>query len=121
MSAEVSTSRCGPTVPQGCFDAIAHAIDDPGTRAYEKALDDQMMRDAVMFGLSLINPFQRGFGLVAGTGRSVAVGEVTGFAREAGTAGVARAVTAGRPAPSARPSVRARAWPMAWLRPPPPW
>jgi hypothetical protein len=54
-----------------------------------------MKRDAVMFGLSLINPLERGFGLVAGTGRSVAVGEVTGLAREAGAAGVARAVTGG--------------------------
>jgi hypothetical protein len=80
---------------QGCSDAVAHAIDDPGTRAYEKALVDQMKRDGVMFGLSLINPFQRGFGLVAGAGRSVAVGEVTGLAREAGAAGVVRAGATG--------------------------
>ncbi|MFC0350698.1 hypothetical protein [Undibacterium danionis] len=54
--------------PQGCFDSIAHGIDDPGTLAYERALDDKLARDAVMFGLGLLDPTKIGFGL----GRSAA-------------------------------------------------
>jgi hypothetical protein len=81
--------------PQGCFDAIAHGIDDPGTRAYEKAQYEKLKRDAIMFGLGFINPLERGFGLVPGAGRSVAAGEATALARETGAVGAVRAGTAG--------------------------
>ncbi|HEX8615133.1 MAG TPA: hemagglutinin repeat-containing protein [Telluria sp.] len=52
--------------PLGCIDPIARYIDDPGTAAYERAMDEKLKRDMVMGGLSLVNPLVRGWGWVAG-------------------------------------------------------
>jgi hypothetical protein len=70
--------------PQGCFDATAWTIDDSGTQAYGRALDRKLTRDAIMGLISLVNPFERGFGLVPAAGRSAVSEGATGFAREVG-------------------------------------
>jgi hypothetical protein len=64
--------------------ATAWAIDDSGTQAYGRALDRKLTRDAIMGLISLVNPFERGFGLVPAAGRSAVSEGATGFAREVG-------------------------------------
>ncbi|WP_167092843.1 hemagglutinin repeat-containing protein [Massilia frigida] len=68
--------------PLGCMDRVARAIKDPGTAEYLRALDEKAKRDAVLNGLSLLNPFTRGMGLVPGN--AVRATGRLGVAAEAG-------------------------------------